>query len=47
LGVGGADKTGETDDVYTKLEKLNDLKNRGIITEEEFNAEKKQLLESN
>jgi hypothetical protein len=37
----------EPDDVYTKLEKLNDLKDRGIITEEEFAAEKKKLLESN
>lgn len=43
-GTGNVD---ETDDVYSKLEKLNDLKDRGIITEEEFAAEKKQLLESN
>lgn len=41
------DKVGASDDVYTKLEKLSDLKDRGIITEEEFNAEKKKLLESN
>lgn len=44
------DETGnadEPDDVYTKLEKLNDLKERGIITEEEFAAEKRQLLEAN
>jgi hypothetical protein len=26
------------------LEKLADLKNKGIITEEEFNAKKKQIL---
>lgn len=37
----------EPDDVYTQLEKLNDLKDRGIITEEEFAAEKKQLLDNN
>jgi len=34
-------------DVYTQLEKLNDLRERGIITQDEFDAEKKQLLESN
>lgn len=39
--------TDESDDAYTKLEKLNDLKGRGIITEEEFAAEKKKILESN
>ena len=37
----------EPDDVYTKLEKLSDLKDRGIISEEEFDSEKKKLLESN
>lgn len=37
----------EPDDVYLKLEKLSDLKERGIITEEEFLAEKKKLLEGN
>lgn len=36
----------ESGDVYTKLEKLGDLRDLGIISEEEFNAEKKQLLES-
>lgn len=43
-----ADESNETEesaDVYSKLEKLNDLKGRGIITEEEFAAEKKKLLE--
>ena len=47
LDADGTDKAGEPDDVYTKLEKLSDLKDRGIITEEEFDAEKKKLLESN
>jgi hypothetical protein len=37
----------ESGDVYTRLEKLNDLKDQGIITEEEFAAEKKKLLSSN
>lgn len=31
-------------DVNDELIKLNDLKNQGIITEEEFTAKKKQLL---
>ena len=45
--TGDADDAGEPDDVYAKLEKLSDLKDRGIITEEEFEEEKKQLLEMN
>lgn len=31
-------------DDYTKLEKLNDLKQKGIITEEEFNTKKQEIL---
>ncbi len=31
-------------DVYEKLEKLGNLKEKGIITEEEFEAKKKELL---
>jgi hypothetical protein len=45
--VGGTDKADESEDVYAKLEKLSDLKDRGIITEEEFETEKKQLLGEN
>ena len=30
-----------------QLEKLNDLKEKGIITNEEFEAQKKLLLEDN
>jgi hypothetical protein len=45
--AGNTDEPDEPDDIYTKLEKLNELKDRGIITEEEFAAEKKKLLESN
>lgn len=33
------------DDLYTKLNKLADLKERGILTDEEFIAEKKKLLD--
>jgi membrane protease subunit (stomatin/prohibitin family) len=32
------------DDLTAQLEQLNDLKNKGILTEEEFQAKKKQLL---
>ena len=30
-----------------KLEKLNELKEKGILTQEEFEAEKKKLLKPN
>ena len=32
------------EDVYVQLEKLGQLKNDGILTQEEFDAKKKQLL---
>ncbi|MGO1751833.1 MAG: DUF4429 domain-containing protein [Psychroflexus sp.] len=32
------------DDVYNQIEKLADLRNKGLITTEEFDAKKKQLL---
>jgi hypothetical protein len=32
------------DDTAAQLEQLNDLKNKGILTEEEFTAKKKQIL---
>lgn len=32
------------DDAFSKLELLSDLKERGILTEEEFNAKKEQIL---
>lgn len=35
----------EEQDVFAKLEKLGALKEKGIITEEEFDAKKKTLLE--
>lgn len=34
----------QEDDVFAKLEKLNKLKEAGILTEEEFNAKKAELL---
>jgi Short C-terminal domain len=35
-----------TTDVYTELLKLDDLRKKGIITDAEFEAQKKRLLES-
>jgi membrane protease subunit (stomatin/prohibitin family) len=32
------------DDLTSQLEQLNNLKNQGILTQEEFDAKKKQLL---
>lgn len=37
----------DSDDVYEQLEKLSALKDQGVITEEEFQTEKKQLLDAN
>jgi len=36
-----------TDDLYSKILKLDDLRQRGLITDEEYEQEKKELLESN
>ena len=33
-------------DLYTELNKPEDLKKRGLLTQEEFDAQKKKLLES-
>jgi len=41
-----ATKDVKNDDVYTKLEKLASLKAKGVITEEDFNTQKKRLLEN-
>lgn len=35
----------ESKDVYTSLERLSDLKQKGVITEEEFEAKKREMLE--
>jgi hypothetical protein len=36
--------TSSTDDLYNALLKLDDLRKKGILTDEEFQAEKKKLL---
>ena len=36
-----------TEDIYTRLTKLDDLRKKGIITDDEFNAQKKKILEQN
>lgn len=36
--------TAKNEDVYSQIEKLYDLKEKGILTEEEFNAKKRALL---
>jgi len=33
-----------TDDLYAQLTKLDDLRKKGILTDEEFQAEKKKIL---
>lgn len=35
---------GDSSDAFSKLELLNDLRERGILTDEEFNAKKEQIL---
>ena len=35
------------DDFFYQLDRLNDLKERGIITDEEFETQKKKILDSN
>ena len=42
-GMGDA----ETDDLYSRILKLDDLRQRGLITDEEYEQEKKELLEEN
>ena len=39
--------TEDRKDIYAELEILNDLRERGILTDAEFDAEKKKLLEGN
>ena len=40
------DERSEGKDVYTKLQELNDLREKGILTDAEFDAEKKKLLDA-
>lgn len=43
-GKEGATNTGSSPDAFARLELLNDLRERGILTDEEFNAKKEQIL---
>jgi len=43
--VAGSGKTTPTDALYDELVKLDELRKRGILTDEEFQAEKKKVLE--
>ena len=42
-----ADQTEDRNDVYKQIEMLDNLRERGILTDAEFDAEKKKLLEGN
>ena len=44
IDIKSKDLTAKDKDVYTELIRLDDLRNRGIITEEEFQTLKKKLL---
>ena len=44
VDIKSKDQTEKTKDVYTELIKLDDLRTKGIITEEEFEAQKIKLL---
>lgn len=47
MDINTKDHTDKPKDVYTELIKLDDLRKRGIISEEEFEAQKKKLLRNN
>jgi hypothetical protein len=40
-------QSGGNEDLYTQLKKLKELKDSGVITEDEFQTQKKKLLEKN
>jgi len=42
----GSSASSSDADVYTKLQQLNDLREKGILTDEEFDSEKKKLLDA-
>ena len=42
-----SDETDNTKDVYTEILKLDDLRQRGLITDEEYETEKRELLDNN
>lgn len=47
IDVKTKDQSEKTKDVYTELLKLEDLRKKGIISEEEFETQKKKLLNGN
>ena len=47
LDVKTKDQTNRSKDVYTELIKLDDLRKRGILSDTEFEAQKKKLLNGN
>ena len=47
IDVKTKDQTDRPKDVYTELLKLDDLRKRGILSEAEFEAQKKKLLSGN
>ena len=47
IDVKTKDQSEKTKDIYTELLKLEDLRKKGIITEEEFEIQKKKLLSGN
>jgi hypothetical protein len=46
LGQGLAGGGSSEEDVYAKLEKLHGLVTKGVLTQEEFDAKKAELLKS-
>lgn len=47
VDIRSKDQSEKTKDVYTELIKLDDLRKKGIITEVEFETQKKKLIEGN
>ena len=46
-GERSADEVSEGKDLYTKLQELDDLRKKGLLTDAEFDSEKKKLLDRN
>jgi Short C-terminal domain len=47
VDVNAKDQTNRPKDVYAELLKLDDLRKRGILSQQEFEAQKKKLLDGN
>jgi hypothetical protein len=47
MDVNTKDQTNRPKDIYPELLKLDDLRKRGILSQEEFDAQKKKLLGGN